>query len=108
MDHAPEFEACDKLERLEVFCEYMQALERAERDAKDEARSMRRRQERLNRDAFKQLLEQHRAEGRIDAKTTWKVRGGPVCVVDSADGSAIMDVLVVGCGGDCSETELLM
>lgn len=74
MDRAPEFEACDKLERLEVFCDYMRALERAERDARDEARTVRRRQERLNRDAFKQLLQQHLAEGRIHAKTTWKVR----------------------------------
>ncbi len=74
-EHTPEFQACEKVERLEVFAEHIKGLERAEREVKEQERHAQKRQARLNRDAFRQLLELHVQEGRITAKTTWKVWG---------------------------------
>jgi len=68
----PAYEALDRLDRIEVYQEYIKDLmakEAAEAEAKKEAR---RRKERRNRDAFTALVQDHLAAGRLTAKTRFK------------------------------------
>eukprot|EP00198_Chlamydomonas_reinhardtii_P003267 XP_001692603.1 WW domain protein [Chlamydomonas reinhardtii] len=67
-----EYEALDKVERLEVFQEYMKDMERREKEDKEREREERKRQERKARDAFKELLKKHRDEGLIGLRSRWK------------------------------------
>eukprot|EP00887_Chlorella_sp_A99_P000160 scaffold16.g160.t1 len=66
------YEALDKAARLEVYQEYIRELERKEREEKEKEREERKRQERKSREAFRELLAKHRAEGIINAKTRWR------------------------------------
>ncbi|KAL4419958.1 hypothetical protein ABPG75_007056 [Micractinium tetrahymenae] len=68
----PEYDSLDKLDRLQVFEEYIRELERQEREEREREKEERRRQERVNRDAFRALLAKHRAEGIINAATRWR------------------------------------
>lgn len=53
-------QSLDRLTRLEVFQEFIRGLEEVERQEREKEKELRRRQERRNRDAFRQLLQQHR------------------------------------------------
>ncbi|GAX86158.1 hypothetical protein CEUSTIGMA_g13571.t1 [Chlamydomonas eustigma] len=66
------FEALDKVDRLEVYQEYMKELERKEREEKEREREIKRRQDRIARDNFKALLLKHRSQGLINVKTRWR------------------------------------
>ncbi|KAK9903919.1 hypothetical protein WJX75_000518 [Coccomyxa subellipsoidea] len=67
-----EYEALDKLDRLEVYQDYILHLERKEKEAKEKEKEERRRRERKNRDAFKELLQRHLSEGVLVAKMRYK------------------------------------
>ena len=55
------------------------ALEKAEREAAAKEKEERFRKERSNRDAFRDLLQEHVKDGTIHAKLRWKVRPGTFC-----------------------------
>ncbi|XP_078168020.1 pre-mRNA-processing protein 40A [Carex rostrata] len=61
----------DKLDRLEVFQEYILDLEKEEEEQKRIQKTQQRRQERKNRDEFRKLMEDHVATGVLTAKTRW-------------------------------------
>ncbi|BDA45679.1 probable pre-mRNA-processing protein 40A [Coccomyxa sp. Obi] len=67
-----EYEALDKLDRLEVYQDYILYLERKEKEAKEKEKEERRRKERKNRDAFKELLQRHLNEGILVAHMRYK------------------------------------
>ncbi|KAK3238699.1 hypothetical protein CYMTET_51308, partial [Cymbomonas tetramitiformis] len=62
----------DKVDRLEVFQEYIRDLERNEVEQKQLEKESRRRQERKNRDAFTAFLKEQQENGLINARTTWR------------------------------------
>ncbi|KAK9844119.1 hypothetical protein WJX81_004940 [Elliptochloris bilobata] len=66
------FEALEKIDRLEVFQQYIRELEKREREEKEREKEERKRRERQNRDAFKALMARHREECVITAKMRWK------------------------------------
>lgn len=53
-------------------------LDKRDREKLEKEKEEKRRKERKNRDAFKALLQQHRAEGLLHAKLRWKVT--PHCI----------------------------
>ncbi|KAK9795587.1 hypothetical protein WJX73_010842 [Symbiochloris irregularis] len=66
------YEMCDKMDRLDVFGDYIRDLDKKEKEKLEKEKEEKRRKERRNRDAFKALLQQHRKEGRLHAKLRWK------------------------------------
>uniref|UniRef100_A0A0D9V1R2 Pre-mRNA-processing protein 40A n=1 Tax=Leersia perrieri TaxID=77586 RepID=A0A0D9V1R2_9ORYZ len=62
----------EKIDRLEIFQEYIRDLEKEEEEQKRIQKEQVRRQERKNRDEFRKMLEEHVAEGMLTAKTRWR------------------------------------
>ncbi|KAL1564714.1 pre-mRNA-processing protein 40A-like [Salvia divinorum] len=62
----------DKIDRLDIFQDYIRDLEREEEEQKKIQKEQLRRVERKNRDAFRVMLEEHIAAGIITAKTSWR------------------------------------
>ncbi|KAF2950542.1 pre-mRNA-processing protein 40A isoform X2 [Oryza sativa Japonica Group] len=62
----------EKIDRLEIFQEYIRDLEKEEEEHKRIHKEQVRRQERKNRDEFRKMLEEHVAEGMLTAKTRWR------------------------------------
>lgn len=64
-----DYEALDRLDRLMVFESYIRELEKHYYEEQDAAEDQQKRQDRKNRDSFKELLQQHVGDGHINAKT---------------------------------------
>ncbi|KAK4434333.1 Pre-processing protein 40A [Sesamum alatum] len=62
----------DKLDRLEIFQDYIRDLEKEEDEQKKRQKDQLRRVERKNRDAFRKMMEEHIAAGTLTAKTHWR------------------------------------
>ncbi|KAL6626892.1 hypothetical protein ACP70R_030618 [Stipagrostis hirtigluma subsp. patula] len=62
----------EKIDRLDIFQEYIRHLEKEEEEQKRIQKDQVRRQERKNRDAFRKMLEEHVADGTLNAKTRWR------------------------------------
>ncbi|KAL5223042.1 hypothetical protein ABZP36_027755 [Zizania latifolia] len=74
-DRLDDDERCSRLEkidRLEIFQEYIRDLEKEEEEHKRIQKEQLRRQERKCRDEFRMMLEEHVAEGTLTAKTRWR------------------------------------
>lgn len=74
-DRLEDDERCSRLEkidRLEIFQEYVQDLEKEEEEQKKIQREQIRRLERKNRDAFRKLMEGDISAGILTAKTHWR------------------------------------
>ncbi|KQK17847.1 pre-mRNA-processing protein 40A [Brachypodium distachyon] len=74
-DRLEDDERCSRLEkidRLDVFQEYIRDLEKEEEEQKRIQKEHTRRQERKNRDEFRKMLEEHVADGTLTAKTHWR------------------------------------
>ncbi|VFQ99047.1 unnamed protein product [Cuscuta campestris] len=68
-------ERCSRLEkydRLEGFQDYIRDLEREEEEQRKTQKEHLRRAERKNRDAFRNMMEDHIAAGTLTAKTQWR------------------------------------
>ncbi|KAI9591183.1 hypothetical protein BDF19DRAFT_426561 [Syncephalis fuscata] len=68
----PTLLALDRLHMLDVFEEHVLALEKKQFTDVQTNRDEMRRQERVRRAAFKELLGEHRKQGKIDAKSRWQ------------------------------------
>jgi pre-mRNA-processing factor 40 len=68
----PRFMVLDKLDRLALFEHRIRDLERIEAEEKRKSREVQRRQYRKNRDAFRALLQEAYAAGKLDRTTKWK------------------------------------
>lgn len=66
------FKAIDRIDALDVFQEHHRELERREQEEKEREKEARRFQERKNRDAFTELLHEHKAEGLLTIRMRWK------------------------------------
>ncbi|CAJ1972782.1 unnamed protein product [Sphenostylis stenocarpa] len=62
----------EKIDRLQVFKDYIRDLEKEEEEQRRIQKDRIRRGERKNRDAFRKLLEEHVATGILTAKTQWR------------------------------------
>ncbi|KZV54521.1 pre-mRNA-processing protein 40A-like [Dorcoceras hygrometricum] len=62
----------DKIDRLEIFQDYIRDLEKEEDEQKKRQKEQSRRTERKNRDAFRKMMEEHIADGTFTAKTQWR------------------------------------
>lgn len=62
----------EKIDRLEVFQEYIRDLEKEEEEQRKMQKEQLRRAERKNRDEFRRLMEGHVAAGSLTAKTHWR------------------------------------
>ncbi|XP_042061666.1 pre-mRNA-processing protein 40A-like [Salvia splendens] len=62
----------DKIDRLDIFQDYIRDLEKEEDEQKKIQKEQLRRAERKNRDAFRMMLEEHIAACTITAKTSWR------------------------------------
>ncbi|XP_057776534.1 pre-mRNA-processing protein 40A isoform X2 [Salvia miltiorrhiza] len=62
----------DKIDRLDIFQDYIRDLEKEEEEQKKRQKEQLRRAERKNRDAFRKMMEEHIAAGTITAKTSWR------------------------------------
>ncbi|XXG75331.1 hypothetical protein AAC387_Pa07g3861 [Persea americana] len=74
-DRLEDDERCSRLEkidRLEVFQEYIRDLEKEEEEQRKIQKEQLRRAERKNRDDFRKLMEGHVAAGILTAKTHWR------------------------------------
>ncbi|XP_017701078.1 pre-mRNA-processing protein 40A-like isoform X3 [Phoenix dactylifera] len=74
-DRLEDDERCSRLEkidRLEIFQEYIHNLEKEEEEQRKKQKEQLRRQERKNRDEFRKLMEGHVAAGILTAKTHWR------------------------------------
>jgi pre-mRNA-processing factor 40 len=67
-----EYRDLDKIERLEVYSEYIKELEEKEKEGEEEEKKMEKRRERRARDAFTHLLQQHKARGVFHCRTKWR------------------------------------
>ncbi|CAG9937981.1 unnamed protein product [Clonostachys rosea f. rosea IK726] len=65
------YQTLSQLDMLSAFQNHMKALERAFNDSKQEEKTQKFRNERKARDAFKALLNELRADGKINAGTKW-------------------------------------
>ncbi|KAI3972783.1 hypothetical protein MKX01_019441 [Papaver californicum] len=75
-DRLEDDERCSRLEkvdRLDIFQEYIRELEKEEEEQKKIQKEQLRRAERKNRDEFRKLMEEHVAAGDLTAKTHWRV-----------------------------------
>ncbi|XP_075110862.1 pre-mRNA-processing protein 40A isoform X2 [Nicotiana tabacum] len=62
----------EKIDRLEIFQEYIRDLEREEEEHRKLRMDEMRKAERKNRDEFRKLMEEHVAAGILNAKTNWR------------------------------------
>lgn len=62
----------EKIDRLEIFQEYIRDLEREEEEQRKLRMEELRKAERKNRDEFRKLMEEHVAAGILNAKTHWR------------------------------------
>lgn len=62
----------EKLDRLEIFQEYIRDLEKEDEEQRKLQKEQLRRAERKNRDAFRKMMEEHIAAGTLTAKTSWR------------------------------------
>ncbi|GAA0154324.1 hypothetical protein LIER_12340 [Lithospermum erythrorhizon] len=62
----------EKIDRLEVFQDYIHDLEKEEEEQKKRQKEQLRRAERKNRDAFRKMMEDDIASGILTAKTSWR------------------------------------
>ncbi|XP_031118297.1 pre-mRNA-processing protein 40A isoform X3 [Ipomoea triloba] len=62
----------EKIDRLEVFQEYIRDLEKEEEEQRKTQKEQLRRAERKNRDAFRNMMADHIAAGTVTAKTLWR------------------------------------
>ncbi|WOK94974.1 pre-mRNA-processing protein 40A-like isoform X1 [Canna indica] len=62
----------EKIDRLEIFQEYIHDLEKEEEEQRKLQKEQLRRKERKNRDEFRKLMEEHAAAGILTAKTHWR------------------------------------
>nr|XP_034580048.1 pre-mRNA-processing protein 40A isoform X2 [Setaria viridis] len=62
----------EKIDRLNVFQDYIRYLEKEEEEQKRIQKEHVRRQERKNRDGFRKMLEEHVNDGTLTAKTRWR------------------------------------
>lgn len=62
----------EKFDRLDIFQEYIRHLEKEEEEQKRVQKDQVRRQERKNRDGFRKMLEEHVADGTLNARTRWR------------------------------------
>ncbi|KAG6554153.1 hypothetical protein Mapa_004069 [Marchantia paleacea] len=62
----------DKIDRLETFQEYIRDLEKEEEEEKKLQKEQLRRKERKNRDDFRNLMEEHKGAGTLNARTQWR------------------------------------
>ncbi|PIA53570.1 hypothetical protein AQUCO_00900269v1 [Aquilegia coerulea] len=82
----------EKIDRLKIFQEYLNDLEKEEEEQKKIEKEQLRRAERNNRDEFRKLMEGHVAAGVLTAKTHWreyheKVKDLPAYVAASSNTS---------------------
>ncbi|KAM4088621.1 hypothetical protein ACJW30_07G085100 [Castanea mollissima] len=82
----------EKIDRLEIFLEYIRDLEREEEERRKIEKEELRKVERKNRDEFRKLMEEHIAAGTLTAKTHWrdystKVKDIPTYVAVSSNTS---------------------
>jgi len=66
------YKSLSKFDILTVFQNHIKALERTFNDSRQEEKTQKYRKERQNRDAFKGLLAELRADGKIKATSKWK------------------------------------
>ncbi|KAK1271481.1 Pre-mRNA-processing protein 40A [Acorus gramineus] len=74
-DRLEDDERCSRLEkidRLEIFQEYIRDLEKEEEEQRKIQKEQIRRAERKNRDEFRKLMEEHVSAGILTAKTHWR------------------------------------
>ncbi|KAI4978761.1 hypothetical protein ZWY2020_015514 [Hordeum vulgare] len=62
----------EKIDRLDVFQDYIRHLEKEEEEQKRIQKEQLRRQERKNRDDFRKMMEEHVADCTLNAKTYWR------------------------------------
>lgn len=62
----------EKLDRLDIFQEYIRDLEKEDEEQRKLQKEQLRRAERKNRDAFRKMIEEHIAAGMLTAKTYWR------------------------------------
>ncbi|KAM3263010.1 pre-mRNA-processing protein 40A-like [Capsicum annuum] len=62
----------EKIDRLEIFQEYIRDLESKEEEQRKLRMEELRKAERKNRDEFRKLMEEHVAAGILNAKTNWR------------------------------------
>ncbi|TXG64060.1 hypothetical protein EZV62_011054 [Acer yangbiense] len=89
----------DKMDRLEIFQEYLRDLEKEEEEQRKIQKEELRKAERKNRDEFRKLMEEDVAAGTLTAKTHWrdycmKVKDLPayVLVASNTSGSTPKDL----------------
>ncbi|XP_022870866.1 pre-mRNA-processing protein 40A-like isoform X2 [Olea europaea var. sylvestris] len=61
----------DKIDRLDIFQEYISDLEKEDDEQKKRQKEQLKRAERKNRDEFRKMMEDHMASGTLTAKTHW-------------------------------------
>ncbi|CAN4084814.1 unnamed protein product [Withania somnifera] len=62
----------EKLDRLEIFQEYIRDLEKEDEEQRKLQKEQLRRADRKNRDAFRKMMEEHITAGTLTAKTSWR------------------------------------
>ncbi|XP_050208922.1 pre-mRNA-processing protein 40A-like [Mercurialis annua] len=62
----------EKIDRLEIFQDYLHDLDKEEEEQRKIQKEEQRKAERKNRDEFRMLLEEHVAAGTVTAKTHWR------------------------------------
>ncbi|XP_056159356.1 pre-mRNA-processing protein 40A-like isoform X1 [Syzygium oleosum] len=62
----------EKIDRLEIFQDYLHELEKEEEEQRKIQKEEMRKAERKNRDEFRKLMEEHVAAGTLTAKTLWR------------------------------------
>ncbi|XP_062019467.1 pre-mRNA-processing protein 40A-like [Rosa rugosa] len=89
----------EKIDRLEIFQEYLRDLEKEEEEQRRIQKEELRKAERKNRDEFRKLMDDHIAAGTLSATTHWrdyilKVKDLPayVAVVSNTSGSTPKDL----------------
>ncbi|GLT41219.1 hypothetical protein SLA2020_153000 [Shorea laevis] len=101
-DRLEDDERCSRLEKIDrllVYQDYIHDLEKEEEEKKKIQKEQLRRAERKNRDAFRQLMDEHVADGMLTAKTYWldyclKVKNLPqyLAVASNISGSTPKDL----------------
>ncbi|ONK58883.1 uncharacterized protein A4U43_C08F710 [Asparagus officinalis] len=101
-DRLEDDERCSRLEkidRLEIFQEYIHDLEKEEEQQKKMQKEQLKRAERKNRDAFRKMMEEDVSSGLLTAKTHWrdycvKVKDSPsyLVVASNTSGSTPKDL----------------
>ncbi|XP_062212478.1 pre-mRNA-processing protein 40A-like [Phragmites australis] len=62
----------EKIDRLDIFQEYIRHLEKEDEEQKRIQKEQARKRERKNRDEFRKMLEEHVADGTLTARTWWR------------------------------------